>query len=247
VESFLTHLVLSSNGMVAYGVIFGVLVACGLGAPLPEDISLILGGFLAHEGAVRLPAMIAVGFVGILIGDTFIYLAGRRVGRRMVAPTGLLARVVTPAKKDKVERLFASHGEKIVMIARFLPGVRAVTYFTAGSAGMSYLRFILWDGVAALGSAPLLVYLGYHFGQELEQVIGVLKRGQFALIALVLTVVGVLLFRRWRQTRLTKDMLEHTHPPEASAPKLVEPVVEPKAPRENRQTSAVGSASSRVL
>ena len=67
-----------------------------------------------------------------------------------------------------MEQLFAAHGQKIVMAARFLPGVRAVTYFTAGSARMPYLRFILWDGFAALVSAPVFVWLGFHFGEKLD-------------------------------------------------------------------------------
>ena len=44
------------------------MTAASLGVPLPEDISLILGGFLAHKGAANLPIMMAVGFVGILAG-----------------------------------------------------------------------------------------------------------------------------------------------------------------------------------
>ncbi len=72
------------------------------------------------------------------MGDSLIYLAGRRVGRRVRTGHGWLARVVTPAAPHLVEGLFARHGEKIVIAARFMPGVRAVTYFTAGSAGMPY-------------------------------------------------------------------------------------------------------------
>src|SRR5262245_36743849 len=123
-----------------------------MGVPLPEDISLIMGGFLAYEGRVQLLPMIAVGFAGILCGDSIIYLIGRRVGDRVKGGKGFLARIVTPEKQAKVERLFADHGQKIIIAARFLPGVRAVTYFTAGSTRMSYFRFILFDGLAAMAS-----------------------------------------------------------------------------------------------
>lgn len=200
-EEFLTSLLMQSHGLVAYIAVFGVLVACGLGVPLPEDVSLILGGFLAHRGAAVLPVMMAVGFCGILAGDSLIYIAGRRVGGRVGrAPSGgFLARVVTPEKRARVEGLFAVHGQKIVMIARFLPGVRAVTYFTAGSAGMSYLRFILWDGMAALASAPIFVFLGYRFGSQLEMIIERIKQGELVVIgAIVATVVAFVLFKRYR-------------------------------------------------
>lgn len=202
-EEFLRQLVEGSSGLVAYASIFGVLVACGLGVPLPEDISLILGGYLAYTGAAQLPMMMAVGFLGILVGDSLVYLGGRKLGARMGRnPSGFFGRLVTPEKRARVEALFARHGQKIVIIARFLPGVRAVTYFTAGSAGMSYVRFILFDGLAAIASAPLFVFLGYKFGGELELLVEALKRGQLRVAgALAVIIAGYLLVTRLRRRR----------------------------------------------
>ena len=199
VQEFLTNLLGSTHGFFAYAAVFGILVACGLGVPLPEDISLILGGFLAHKGAASLPTMMVIGFAGILVGDSLdLRSSGRRlgthVGRRRPS---FLARVVTPEKRARVEGLFALHGQKIVMIARFLPGVRAVTYFTAGSAGMSYWRFIFWDGLAAILSAPFFVWLGFAFGDKLDYAIDRMKEGQ--LVVLGVLVVGGLGLFLWRK------------------------------------------------
>jgi len=208
VDQFLHDLLGGASGPVAYGLVFGILVACGLGLPLPEDISLILGGFLAYKGAVSLPVMMFVGFAGILVGDSLIYLAGRRVGTKVGgAGTGFFARIVTPEKRAKVESLFAIHGQKIVMIARFLPGVRAVTYFTAGSARMSYLRFIFWDGLAALASAPIFVWLGHRFGGELELVISKLKEGQVVVFsALAVAGIAYFIYRRRKNAALKREL-----------------------------------------
>jgi membrane protein DedA with SNARE-associated domain len=198
VQDFLTNLLGSTHGFFAYAAVFGILVACGLGVPLPEDISLILGGFLAHKGAASLPMMMVIGFAGILVGDSLIFYAGRRLGTQVGrSPGGFLARVVTPEKRARVEGLFALHGQKIVMIARFLPGVRAVTYFTAGSAGMSYWRFIFWDGLAAILSAPFFVWLGFAFGDKLDYAIDRMKEGQ--LVVLGVLVVGGLGLFLWRK------------------------------------------------
>ena len=142
--------------------------------------------------------MMAVGFGGILVGDSLIFLAGRRLGGQAGRESpGFIARLVTPEKRAKVEGLFALHGQKIVMIARFLPGVRAVTYFTAGSAGMSYARFIFWDGLAALLSAPFFVWLGFHFGDKLDYAIERMKEGQLVVVgALAVVGLGVFLWRK---------------------------------------------------
>ena len=210
---------MGTHGAMAYLSIFAVLVACGLGVPLPEDISLILGGFLVFKGAANLWAMVATGFLGILVGDTLIYLAGRRVGRRVRTGHGWLARVVTPARRMQVEGLFARHGEKIVIAARFMPGVRAVTYFTAGSAGMPYARFICFDGLAALLSAPLFVFLGYRFGRHLQQVIELMKRYQLIAVGVILAVV--LLWaatHRWREISVARKMQAQQDEAEAARP-----------------------------
>ena len=82
-EPLLRQFLESSHGPVAYGSVFAILVACGLGVPLPEDISLILGGFLVYEGAAQLHWMMLTGFLGILVGDSLIYLAGRKLGSKV--------------------------------------------------------------------------------------------------------------------------------------------------------------------
>jgi membrane protein DedA with SNARE-associated domain len=204
VEYFLQSLLAGSTGLVAYGTVFAILVACGLGVPLPEDISLILGGYLAHQGRADLVTMMWVGFTGILVGDSFIYAAGRRLGSKVGTGqgTGFFARVVTPEKRAKVEQMFARHGRKVVMIARFMPGVRAVTYFTAGSVRMSYWRFIFWDGLAAVLSAPLFVYAGYYFGDKLDYLIDKLKEGQLVVFGVLgVGLAGWLLVRRMRRPK----------------------------------------------
>ena len=199
----------NSHGAMAYLSIFAVLVACGLGVPLPEDVSLLLGGFLVFKGVANLWGMVATGFLGILVGDTLIYMAGRKVGTRVRTGHGWLARVVTPPRRILVEGLFARHGEKLVIGARFMPGVRAVTYFVAGSAGMPYARFICFDGLAALLSAPLFVLLGYRFGKHLQHMIELMK--QYQLIAVGVLLGTVLLWaavHRWREIALARKIRE---------------------------------------
>jgi membrane protein DedA with SNARE-associated domain len=202
-EDLLLQLVDQTSGFFSYGIVFAVLLLCGLGAPLPEDISLILGGYLVHDGKAQLWLMMIVGFLGILFGDSIIFFAGRRIGSQIGnKPAGVFARIVTPEKRARVEGLFHRHGEKIVMLARFMPGVRAVTFFTAGSVRMKYRRFVLFDGLAALVSAPLFVFLGYKFGGELEQLIDNVRKGQTrVVVGLAAVIVSYLAYLIWKNRR----------------------------------------------
>ncbi len=222
-EDFLLELVNGTSGVVSYLVVFGILLACGLGVPLPEDVSLILGGYLVHAGKANLTLMMITGFVGIMVGDSIIFFAGRRLGTKVGAnATGFFARIVTPAKRARVEQLFHKHGDKIVCLARFMPGVRAVTFFTAGSVGMKYLRFAFFDGAAALVSAPVFIWLGFRFGGELEELLENVKKGQLrvilVLVAIALVYLGYFLWKRRRDKLAAATALAQVSARQADAP-----------------------------
>jgi membrane protein DedA with SNARE-associated domain len=195
-----------------FGFVFLLLLLCGFGLPMPEDVVLVTGGVLAwlaspleHVSVAGMLAdrglltMIWVGLAGILAGDSVIFLAGRRFGVR-VADFRPLRRIVTPEKLELVERKIRQRGNLVVVFARFLPGLRAPTYFTVGHARMPYWKFILYDGAAALISAPLWVCLGFWFGSDLQKAARV--AAQFShYILLFLAVVGVALAVRWWTAR----------------------------------------------
>lgn len=211
-EQFLLDLLGSASGMGAYGLVFGVLLACGLGLPLPEDVALITGGYLVHAGHADLGVMLAVGFAGILAGDSAVFYLGR-MGRNAQGRRkgGLLSRHLTPERIAKVEAQFEKRGSVLVMIARFLPGIRAATYFVAGGARMSYGRFLFFDGMAALLSAPIFVLLGWHFGAEIERVVAWAEEfhswliGAMVAVAAVLAVRSLIVRRRSRRAAVAAE------------------------------------------
>lgn len=247
---FLLNLLGNTSGVLAYLMVFAILVACGLGVPLPEDISLLLGGYLAHKGAAHLPIMMVVGFAGILVGDSLIFFAGRRIGGNVGKKGGFFARIVTPEKRAKVEGLFGRHGSKIVMIARFMPGVRAVTYFTAGSSGMSFWRFIFWDGLAALASAPVFVWLGAKYGDKLDWLIEQVHQGQYYVFgALGVLGLGIFVWRR-RKAALAKQaeaqLAMQAVPVLASDEKIIVPQLGTPAPAAMFEMADASKSSGRT-
>jgi len=214
-ERLVEHLQNQSLGL-GYVFVFGVLILCGFGFPLPEDVILVTGGVLAWVASpleqatlggmfrdLGLQAMAAVGLAGILAGDSVIYWAGRRFGRR-VAEVWPFRRLITPSKLERVERLLRQRGNVVVMIARFLPGLRAPTYFTVGHSRLPFWEFLLFDGLAALVSAPLWVFLGFWFGDDIERAAREASRFGHYILAAVLAVVAFLALRAWRRHRAEK-------------------------------------------
>lgn len=216
----LEHLVEMGGQSLQFGLafVFGALVLCGFGLPMPEDIILVAGGVLAWRASPLEQAtvatmlrdegllwMIGAGLGGILAGDFIIFLLGRRFGVR-VADFRPLRRVITPDKLEKVEKLMRRRGKFVVVLARYIPGLRAPTYFTAGHARMPVWEFLLLDGVAALVSAPLWVCIGFYFGSNLEAAARQAHRfGNYILGAAGLVVVGLAL--RWLRSRRKKASL----------------------------------------
>jgi membrane protein DedA with SNARE-associated domain len=205
---------LGGHGLhVGFGFVFSVLVLCGFGLPMPEDVVLATGGVLAwlsSDGGevtvgsmIRDPGlltMVAVGLAGILCGDAIIFLAGRRFGHR-VADIAPLRRIVTPAKLEAVEKHIRRRGNLVVLIARFLPGLRAPTFFTVGHARMPLWEFLAFDAAAALVSAPFWVGLGYWLGSDLQELARAASRFSHYILLGVAVVLLALWARAWQRRR----------------------------------------------
>lgn len=196
------------SGLAGYVLVLATLIICGFGVPIPEDIILISGGYLAAAAGHSPWAMVATGLAGIMLGDSIIFWLGRRFGLTLASRT-ILRHYLTPERLARVERLFRRHGEKVLVAARFMPGVRAVAFFSAGAMRVPYWHFVLLDGLAALVSAPLWVLLGHRFGVD---VVEWAKRSQWVLLASGVTVL--VLYGLWRLWAARS-----TAPRRAAAPK----------------------------
>ena len=196
------------------GWVFGVLVACGLGLPLPEDVSLVTGGYLSYVGAVQFAPMLLVAFAGILVGDLLIFTAGRRYGSDL-AESRWCARFLPEGKLCKAEQYFVRHGEGLVLAARFFPGLRAVTFFVAGASRMATWRFLLLDGLAACVSAPVWMVLGRKLGRHLPDLLVWVERVHLLLLAaggIVLVAGVVAVLRRSRRDPYGLSSFERATP-----------------------------------
>jgi membrane protein DedA with SNARE-associated domain len=190
--------IFAENGYVA---VFIALMICGAGLPLPEDVTLVAGGVIAGLGYVNVHGMFALAMFGVLLGDSAIFLLGYRYGARILK-WRFVARILTPKRYQVMQEKFSSHGNRMLFVGRFLPGMRTTLYITAGiSHRVSFLRFLLIDGLAALISVPFWVYLGYFGADNHEWLMKWMSRGQTSLWALVGIIVILLLVLWWRHRR----------------------------------------------
>lgn len=183
-----------------YAAVFFVLVICGFGVPIPEDITLVTGGVIAGLGYANEHFMFLVGMLGVLVGDGLMFILGRVYGERILRFKPI-AKIMTPKRYAQVQQKFDQYGNRVLFVARFLPGLRSPIFLTAGMSGkVSFWQWLLMDGFAALISVPLWVYLGYLGAENREWLMD--KVHQFQHIFYVLIGIGaVVLFYWWRKKR----------------------------------------------
>ena len=166
----MTGLVSSYIEHFTYVGLFLVLLLCGLGLPVPEDLALLTGGFLVHRGITQYPTTLAISFVGVVAGDNSLFFIGRRFGTGILRYVGFVRPRILP-RIERLKRFMDRHGHMAIFYARFLAGMRALVYLTAGSAGVSPRRFVVYDALGALISVPVVVSIGYFFGDQIESAI----------------------------------------------------------------------------
>jgi membrane protein DedA with SNARE-associated domain len=190
---FIEHLS-SMTPMGAYMWIVGVLLLCGLGVPIPEDISLIVAGYLAYKGVFEVNKAFVVCLGAVLAGDTFAFCLGRWFGRPLLA-TRWAHRYFTPKRQRRVRAYFRKFGSKVVFLARFTPGLRFSIFL---SAGMLHLRppvFFIYDALAAIISVPALVYLAWYFGGQIDRVVRFARHTEHGILVVMAVGLSVLLVR----------------------------------------------------
>ncbi|MBS1983009.1 MAG: DedA family protein [Bdellovibrionales bacterium] len=147
---------------------FMLLLLCGFGLPLPEDVVLVAAGFLAAQYGHSFWITAALMYLGIMGGDLTIYAAGRVLGKKFL-DTKLGRLMIAPEKLPRIKGLYTKYGSGVVFVGRFLPGFRTPIFFTSGSLHFPFYKFLAFDGFAALVSAPLFVWLGHLAGERFAE------------------------------------------------------------------------------
>jgi membrane protein DedA with SNARE-associated domain len=185
------------------GLVVLVLLLCGLGLPLPEEIPIIAAAYLAFEGDVTLPTAIVLVLIAVLIGDSTLYWIGWRHGNRIFTIYPFRS-LMTENRVKKANHLFHRWGNRVVFIARFVAGVRATVFLTAGILKMPYKRFILLDGIAAGISIPLNMiivdYVLHYVGDDTSDALkAIRKTGRAVMIGILMLVVLFSIFLYFRR------------------------------------------------
>ncbi len=181
--------------MLLYGywaVFFGVMLE-NAGVPVPGETILLIAGYLASTGKFHLGFVMLIAATGAVVGDNIGFAIGHHFGRGFLLRIGRFF-FLTPKRLEHMENYFARHGNKTILVARFITGLRVFAALLAGASKMPWRIFFIFNVAGAILWSVVITTLGYLFGSSLPLLIKWVGRsGTILLISAV--VIGIVVWR----------------------------------------------------
>jgi len=163
-----------------------------LGTWILEDPTSVSVGLLIHGGELPLWVGLIGVYIGLFTGDVALYAVGRVFGRRILG-WGPVRRRLPADRVDAIAAWINQRGWWLVLLSRFVPGMRLPVYMAAGAVGTSAVRFAVWTAVAVLVWTPVVVLTVFVLGEGIWQPVNHLIGNRWVafVVAVIIFVVGV--------------------------------------------------------
>lgn len=182
--------------------IFGNVFVNQIGLPIPAFPTLVIAGCLCH-GAIALAAVFAVALLACVIADGAWYLAGRAYGERSLK---MLCRMsLQPESCLEETRLrFARRNAGFLFVARFIPGVDQIAVPLAGSIGIAWRPFLIFNTAGAAVWLVAGLAIGACFRSRSEHLLALVADIGAVLTVVACVTVAYIAYRWWQRRRDAK-------------------------------------------
>ena len=178
----------------------GILIESA-GVPFPGEALLLAAAAWSAARNHSILLVILFGFLGSVAGADLGYYLGYRGGRPFVERFGHMFHI-RPEHIARAEMFFARHGDKAVLSARFILGLRTWGSMLAGMARMPFWRFQLFSALGGLAWATVVGVAGYLLGSNLALITAVIRDVGIGGLAIVTLLVVIAVLARMRGARL---------------------------------------------
>jgi membrane protein DedA with SNARE-associated domain len=165
--------------------------------PIPEEIILLIVGYASFTGVLNLWLAIFVAIVSVVLSDVIHFYCATH-------GHGLLKRLLHGKTIIRVKRAMNRHAFWTVFIARFVPVMRILTPWVAGSSGMKFKKFLVANILGTVVQTPIMIWIGYKLGAHAQKGITFIEHydALFAWAGLLIVAVGfALLYKRVKRLR----------------------------------------------
>jgi membrane protein DedA with SNARE-associated domain len=187
-----------------YAAVIALVMVEDFGVPVPGETVLILASVYAGTGRLNIFLVALLGFLGAVIGDNIGFAVGHFGGRPLVDRYGRYI-LLTPERVDRATQFFERHGGKIIVIARFIEGLRQANGIIAGISGMHWVRFVIFNALGAALWVAVWTSIGYASGPHITSVYNTATKYElYVAIGFGLLVAGWIGWHLWRRRRRTQ-------------------------------------------
>jgi membrane protein DedA with SNARE-associated domain len=183
-----------------YLAVAGVIGVESFGVPAPGQTIMVAAAIYAGAGRLNVFAVGAIAFVAAVLGDNVGYWIGVRGGRRLVHRFGKYI-LITPERLDRAERFFARRGNRIVVVARFIDGLRQLNGVIAGITAMPWRTFLIYNAIGAALWVGWWTTISYFLGTHLVDIIEHVHRYKWWAIAFVVVALATYVVLHVRHVR----------------------------------------------
>jgi membrane protein DedA with SNARE-associated domain len=154
---------------------FGYLAVVGLvlledfGVPVPGETVLILAAVYAGTGRLNVVLVALLAFCGAVLGDNIGFAIGHFGGRPLIERYGRYI-FLTPKRIDRATEFFERHGGWIIIVARFIEGLRQANGIIAGISGIHWAKFLVFNAIGAALWVGVWVTVGYFSGSHIDTI-----------------------------------------------------------------------------
>ncbi len=184
-----------------YLAVAGFVLLEDFGVPVPGETVLILGAVYAGTGRLSVWLVGLLALVAAVTGDNIGFAIGRFGGRRLVDRYGRYV-LLTPERLDKATGFFERRGASIIIVARFVEGLRQANGIVAGTTGMHWARFLAFNAIGATLWVTLWTCVGYFSGDHITSIYNTASRYSLYFgIAVGVLLIGYIALRVTRARR----------------------------------------------
>jgi membrane-associated protein len=152
----------------SYLIVFAIAAIDAFFPVVPSEATAIAAGVVAGTGGLRVELVILAAAAGALLGDNITFFGGHFLGERL--DRRFFQGEKAKKRVDWARKTLDERGPYLIVVARFIPGGRTVTMFTAGFVEtFPWRRFIVFDLIACTIWGSYAVLLGYFGGRTFEE------------------------------------------------------------------------------
>jgi len=189
-----------------YLVIFAWVFSEQAGLPIPSAPLLLAAGALAGTRGMNLWLAITFAVSGAVVSDSMWYELGRRKGVRVLQ---LLCRISLEPDScvRRTQVRFGKSGARVLLIAKFIPGLNAMAAPLSGIIRMGWRRFVLFDTLGALLWSSGFMITGYVFSGELERIAArAAYLGEWLLVLVLAAFAGYIVWKFYNRRRFLRRL-----------------------------------------